>query len=845
MKRAGFFFLAAAFIVAGISLRASAQTTYTWNQAGSAAWTTSANWTPTRTTPAVDDVLVFNNAATTTATGVPTQTIGQLSISGNTNVTLQAGATATVTIAGGAGTDLSVGAGSQLNVNTATAVTINVATGATGSISGSMTLSAGAHRLTAIDASGITFNSGATFTEGTAFSGNPFGTTNLNSIVFASGSTFVFIAGSNPFGAGQPSSCVVFQSGSLFSHQSSATPGFSGRTYANFELNIPATTITVTGGSAVSINDLTVTAGTLNFNMTGTPGHSIKGNISVAGTLNFNPLTAGTVNLNGTSAQGISGAGTITSSSLQTVNMNNASGLTLFRSLTLGGPLTLTSGNISTSVANTLAIAASGSVSRTSGHIIGNLQKTFTAAANRTFEVGTPGAYSPVGVNATSGTFPADFTVRATAARQSNVNVGTSLLRYWTLNASGITADLTFNYLAGDVEGVEANYKVIRVIGGTPVSFPTSTVDAINHIGTLNGATVFTAEWTLGEPLPPTAGSSRISGFVTRADGQPLGGVTVNLSGSQSARTITDANGQYRFSDVDTNSFYTVTPGLANYSFSPSSRSFALLGNRTDAGFTASADGTQTENPLNFGDFFVRQQYLDFLGREPDQQGWLFWTEQLNQCGIDANCIRQKRIDISAAFFQSDEFQLGGNYVYRLYRAALGRRLTYAEFSEDRQQVVGGPGLDASRIAFADSFVGRPEFVQKYQNISSGEVFVDALLQTVQQDAGLELSSQREALIQTYNGGADTNQSRSAVLRAVAESSAFKGAVYNASFVLTEYFGYLQRGPDADGYNFWVEVLNHRDPGNYRGMVCSFLTSAEYQQRFSSVVVHGNNECGR
>src|SRR5205085_90634 len=156
MKRVGFF-LAAVFCMAVVCSSASAQTTYTWNQTGTASWATSTNWTPTRTTPAVDDVLVFNNGATTIATGVPTQTIGQLSVSGNTNVTLQAGATATLTIAGGTGTDLSVDAGSQLNVNTATALTINVATGATGSISGSMTLSAGAHRLTAVDASGITF----------------------------------------------------------------------------------------------------------------------------------------------------------------------------------------------------------------------------------------------------------------------------------------------------------------------------------------------------------------------------------------------------------------------------------------------------------------------------------------------------------------------------------------------------------------------------------------------------------------------------------------------------------------------------------------------------------------
>jgi hypothetical protein len=533
---------------------------------------------------------------------------------------------------------------------------------------------------------------------------------------------------------------------------------------------------------------------------------------------------------------------TRTLTSMLVVNPNNVnlSG----GDLTITGATTLTSGRFITG-ANNLVVGSAGTVARTTGYVDGNFKKNLTATGSKLYEVGTANGYSPFTLNVTTIGAPTTFTAKATQGPQPSVNAATSIQRYWTLTSGGgITGDLTFQYLAGDVMGTEANYRVIRVVGTTPVSFPTSVVTPATHVATLAGVSSF-SDWTVGENAFPTAANSSISGVVTRADGQPLGGVSVNLSGSQAARTITNSQGQYRFINLETDGFYTVTPGLANYSFSPSSRSFALLGNRTDAGFTASADGTQTENPLNVGDFFVRQQYLDFLGREPDQQGWLFWTEQLNQCGIDANCIRQKRIDISAAFFQSDEFQLGGNYVYRMYRAALGRRLTYAEFSEDRQQVVGGPGLDASRIAFADSFVGRPEFVQKYQNISSGEVFVDALLQTVQQDAGLELSSQREALIQTYNAGADTNQSRSAVLRAVAESSAFKGAVYNASFVLTEYFGYLQRGPDADGYNFWVEVLNHRDPGNYRGMVCSFLTSTEYQQRFSSVVIHGNNECGR
>ena len=71
--------------------------------------------------------------------------------------------------------------------------------------------------------------------------------------------------------------------------------------------------------------------------------------------------------------------------------------------------------------------------------------------------------------------------------------------------------------------------------------------------------------------------------------------------------------------------------------------------------------------------------------------------------------------------------------------------------------------------------------------------------------------------------------SRAAVVRAIADNATFKQAQYNAAFVLTEYFSYLRRDPDG-----WLWFLaecaeQRRLPGNYRGMVCSFITSAEYQ----------------
>jgi hypothetical protein len=341
----------------------------------------------------------------------------------------------------------------------------------------------------------------------------------------------------------------------------------------------------------------------------------------------------------------------------------------------------------------------------------------------------------------------------------------------------------------------------------------------------------------------PTAAPANISGQVVTADGTPLAGVTLHLSGGAEATAITDSSGSYRFIGVESSSFYTVTPVLANYQFSPANRSFSLLADKTDALFTASPDAIATTNAIDTNEYFVRQQYIDLLGREPDQGGLDFWVGQLNQCGTDAGCLRTRRVDVSVAFFQSREFQESGSFVYKIYLGALGRQLTYGEFSTDRQQVVGGPSLDASKAAFADAFVERAEFALKYRANTTADSFVDALLQTLRDATNVDLSSQRGNLISLYNSGATTKQSRVLVLREVTDNAAFSSAVYNQSFVLMEYFAYLHREQDQNGYDFWLNVLDNTDANNYRGMVCSFLTSVEYQRRFGSVVAQSNASC--
>ena len=123
----------------------------------------------------------------------------------------------------------------------------------------------------------------------------------------------------------------------------------------------------------------------------------------------------------------------------------------------------------------------------------------------------------------------------------------------------------------------------------------------------------------------------------------------------------------------------------------------------------------------------------------------------------------------------------------------------------------------------------------------SSDDFIDALLQTVQQNSGVDLSSQRAALIDDYN----IHASRARIVRLVADNPAFARAEYNPAFVLMQYFGYLRRDPEEPGFLFWLNVLNDKVPNNYRAMVCAFLTSREYQERFGLLLTRSNADCAQ
>jgi hypothetical protein len=337
------------------------------------------------------------------------------------------------------------------------------------------------------------------------------------------------------------------------------------------------------------------------------------------------------------------------------------------------------------------------------------------------------------------------------------------------------------------------------------------------------------------DPNASTAAPASVSGRITTPAGEPLAGVSLNLVG-RTGRVITDANGDYQFTNVETQNLYTLTPALLNYHFSPESLTFSLLANKTDAGFTATRDAVSHGNVIDTADYFVRQHYVDFLNREPDESGFNFWSEQIQSCGADAACRERRTINVSAAYFLSIEFQETGGLVDGLYRVSYARRPQYAEFLPDTRtvanNVIVGVGtwqaeLEANKQAFANAWVERAEFQSAYGGLGN-DSYVDTLIS----HTGISFSQgERDNLVDGLNKNTLT---RAQVVRRIAENEQFMSAKRNAAFVMMQYFGYLRRDPDAAGYQFWLNKLNQFG-GNFEQaeMVKSFLVSGEYRQRFA------------
>jgi hypothetical protein len=259
----------------------------------------------------------------------------------------------------------------------------------------------------------------------------------------------------------------------------------------------------------------------------------------------------------------------------------------------------------------------------------------------------------------------------------------------------------------------------------------------------------------------------------------------------------------------------------------------AIIGAQGTATVTLSDNSNDVagaQNPIDNIPFLVTEQYLDFLGRLPDQTGFNNWTATIQGCpdgGFGLNHPTCDRVHLAKSTFQSIEFQTRGYWAYRFYEVAFGRRPNYSEFIPDMAQVGGSksPQEEAlSKDQYLTEFIQRGEFTQKYNStLNNATAYVDLLLQT----AGLPAHPLRSSLITQLQAGQKT---RAQVLREIVESKEVEDRFYVRGFVSMMYYGFLRRDPDATGFQNYVNQLNQTwDP---RKVTFDFLYAPEYRGRF-------------
>jgi IgA Peptidase M64/Calx-beta domain/Domain of unknown function (DUF4214) len=428
------------------------------------------------------------------------------------------------------------------------------------------------------------------------------------------------------------------------------------------------------------------------------------------------------------------------------------------------------------------------------------------------------------------------------------VNDPTSFVRSDPNHVLSATTSWTINVLApSPVQLDSANYNKSETDGLVSV--------VINRTGDTSGA--LTVDYATADSAGASGCSVQSGVASSRCDYLPTAG-TLRFAANEITKTISIPIVDDAYAE-----------GAETFTLTLSNATGGIIGSPGSAVVTiADNESVNGPNPADQASFFVRQHYLDFLNRNPDASGLAFWANQITECEPPgATCSAEvRRINVSAAFFLSIEFQETGYLVERIYKSAYGEAngasviggtphlikvpiIRLNEFLPDTQQiakdVVVGVGnwnaqLEANKVAFTQEFVTRSRFVNAYPTALTPAQFVDALFQRA---AVAPSDAERASIIGEFSGAATSadTAARARGLRRVAENETLKQLEKNKAFVLMQYFGYMRRNPDDPqdtdhtGYDFWLQKLNEHN-GNFISaeMVKAFIVSGEYRNRFGT-----------
>lgn len=212
---------------------------------------------------------------------------------------------------------------------------------------------------------------------------------------------------------------------------------------------------------------------------------------------------------------------------------------------------------------------------------------------------------------------------------------------------------------------------------------------------------------------------------------------------------------------------------------------------------------------------YVRQQYLDFLGRDGDLGGLRFWEQSLTSG-------QRQRSDLVRQFLNSPEF--GGTVapVNRLYSA-------YFDRSPDRvglffwvNWIRGGRSL--SQVS--DQFAASAEFTRTYGALSDS-AFIDLVYRNVLGRAP------DPGGFAYWNDRIADGLTRGQLMVNFSESAEYVEQTRAAVLVESLYQGLLQRSPDPGGFAYWTGVVESGAPVD--SLINGMLSSNEYYNRFDEI----------
>ncbi len=543
---------------------------YVWAPASGIAFDPNA-WLPARNSGTASDILVFNRGGAVTVSSIPTSTVGQLVISGGTEVSMSSfSGTATLGVAGGSGTDVSIERGSKGVLASGTnPVHVNIASGANGEINGDVEIRGGNSRFQALDVNGIVFQSTGRAIIGAGSSTTPFGdgtgASGLNSVLFHNGSRYIAQTTVAVFGAAAPNAVVVFWPGSRFRMDAAFTPAASGRTYADFEYNVPAGNTAISGGSPFQVDSLIVKQGTFTVAMTGPV--TIRGNIVVnvctgPNQLVFAPSTPATYRLAGASRQSLYSTAPsgctgnvwrVYASPNVTWNIDNPSGVAFRQGWRTASSFLFTRGNVSNDEFWQLVADSASTLtgaSQSTGWVASDLARRVTANGPLRFDVGDSANYLPVDVDMHGVTAPG-YVLAGTYARdhsdfgRAQLDPAHFVHRTWVLTASNDFGNQVVPTYFGDLDATFAFRATDVDPGSDPFQFVARqhSSPSLPWRATTPGIRTATTTQALG--LTPAA----VDSFPTLAIGQPITPLlsvsdASEAEGSASASRVPVANGE-------------------------------------------------------------------------------------------------------------------------------------------------------------------------------------------------------------------------------------------------------------------------------------------------------------